>query len=61
MKEITVRLRLDPSEPALGEGPTVYADLVGRPVIAITNLDAVDPARVGEVVIALLRGGSDDC
>jgi hypothetical protein len=58
MKELTVRLRLDPSEPALGAGPTVYADLVGQPVIAITNLDAVDPARVGEIVIALLRDGS---
>ena len=61
MKEITVRLRLDPNEPALGAGPTVYADLVGRPVIAITNLDAVDPAHVGEIVIALLRDGSDEC
>jgi hypothetical protein len=61
MKEITVRLRLDPNEPTLGAGPTVYADLAGQPVIAITNLDAVDPARMGEVVIALLRDGSDDC
>ena len=61
MKEITVRLRLDPAEPTIGAGPTVYSDLVGRPVIAITNLDAVDPARVGEVVIALLRDGSYDC
>ena len=61
MKEITVKLRLDPTEPALGAGPAVYADHVGQPVIAITNLDAVDPARVGEVVIALLRVGSDDC
>ena len=61
MKEITVRLRHDPNEPTLGAGPTVYADLVGRPVIAITNLEAVDPARVGEIIVALLRDVSDDC
>jgi hypothetical protein len=60
MHEITVRLRLDPKEPMLGAGPTVYSDLLGQPVIAITNLDAVNPARLGEVVIALLRGDPDD-
>lgn len=61
MKEITVRLRLDPAEPILGAGPTVYSDLAGQPVIAITDLDAVDPADIGETVIALLRSDSDDC
>jgi hypothetical protein len=58
--EIAITFRIDPSDPTLGGGPTFYGDLVGRPVLVIGNLDATDPARIGEVVIALLRNADQD-
>lgn len=57
MVDLAVVLRVDPTEPQLGAGPTVYGHVDGQtPIIATSNIDALDPIRVGEVIVALMRG-----
>ncbi len=52
--EITVRVRVDPTEPMLLPGVTVFDDIAGRPVLVVRDV-MVDPADVGEAILRLLH------
>jgi hypothetical protein len=58
--ELTIVVKVDPCEPMLGAGPTFYEDMIGRRVIAIGNLDTVDPARIGDIIISLLSNAATE-
>lgn len=51
--EIMIRVRVDPTEPMLLPGVTVFDDLAGRPVLVVRDVQ-VDPAEVGEALLRLL-------
>lgn len=57
--EITVRVRVDPTEPMLLPGVTVFEDIAGRPVLVVRDVQ-VDPADVGEAVLRLLHDPDPD-
>lgn len=53
--DVPVILRIDPAEPQLGTGPTIYGHLDGHTsIIATANLDALDPAKLGEACWAIM-------